>query len=304
MESPTPSLSSSQLSYTQSLDTTDLQSQLSGMKFDSGVDLRTFSDTSMNSDLTGSQESSVEVKPGLPKPKMYNKSRRPRKDPHKNIRQDSSEKRLGIEKQVTPEGSPAHPDPGIGDTVSSVLGDMDPGLGDTISSDILSSIEKDFSSPMRCLLQTPPQFKDKKKYTSTPTDINPGSPSWISPIHGLTPIMGEDNPLLDSGIFTPNIKLSTSTPEHAGSSTRSRTSTIGVSPKLGSLRDLGLPGYTPFKTPPKYFAEGSPDISFNISNQSFTKLLGEFHLDSMDEDGLPVDMGNLSFSALQDPQDT
>ncbi len=258
------------------------------MKFDSGVDLRTFSDSSMNSDMASSQEQSAEVKPGLPKPKMYHKNRRPRKDPHKNIRQDSSEKRLGIEKQVTPEGSPVQ---------------QDPGLGDTISSDVLSSIEKDFSSPMRCLLQTPPQFKDKKKYTSTPTETNPGSPSWISPIHGLTPIMGEDNPLLDSGIFTPNIKLSTSTPEHISSSTHSRSSTNSRSPKLGSLRDLGLPGLTPGKSP-KFLVEGSPDISFNISNQSFTKLLGEFHLDSMDEDGLPVDMGNLSFSALQDPQDT
>ena len=75
MESPTSSLSSS---YSQSLDTTELQSQLSGIRFDSGIDMKSLSDLSTSSELSSSQEKPVKVKPGLPKPKMY-KSRRPRK---------------------------------------------------------------------------------------------------------------------------------------------------------------------------------------------------------------------------------
>ena len=280
MESPTSSLSSS---YSQSLDTTELQSQLSGIKFDSGIDMKSLSDLSTSSELSSSQEKPVEVKPGLPKPKMY-KTRRPRKDPHTDIRHDSSEKRLALDKETTPESSPGN--------------QMDSQESVRISSAMLASIEKEFSSPMRILLQTPPQFKKQKKYnTSTPTENTPESPgSWISPIHGLTPISSEDNPLLDSGIFTPNDKMSTSTPNRDGRSSFS----FNLSPRLGSLRDLGLPGLTPLKTPPKFLSSGSPDSSLNMSSHSFTKLLGEFHLDSVMEDGIPIDMGSLSFSALED----
>ena len=287
MESPTSSLSSSSLSYSQSLDTTELQSQLSGIKFDSGIDMKSLSDLSTSSELgsSSSQEKPVEVKPGLPKPKMY-KNRRPRKDPHTDIRHDSSEKRLVLHKDTTPESSP-------------VISKAENG-GNWISNEMMASIEKEFSSPMRYLLETPPQFKKTKKYnTSTPTENTPESPgTWISPIHGLTPIDSEHNPLLDSGTFTPNDKMSTSTPNRDGPSSRGSKFSFNLSPKLGSLRDLGLPGLTPFKTPPKFMSSGSPDSSFNMSNQSFTKLLGEFHLDSVMDDGIPIDMGNLSFSAL------
>ncbi len=275
-ESPTSSLSNSSISYCQSLDTTDLQSQLSSIKFDSGVDVNS------SGELSSSQEKPADVRPGLPVPKMY-KSRRPRKDPHTDIRHDSSEKRLQLQKETTPDSSP------VNQAVKASA---------AVSDAVLASIEKNLSSPMKVLLQTPPQFKNKKKYnTSTPAENTPESPvSWISPIHGLTPITGDENTLLDSGIFTPKDKMSTSTPDRLGGSTKA-----SKSPKLGSLRDLGLPGLTPLKTPPRVAGSGSPDSSFSMSNQSFNKLLGEFHLDSvMMDDGIPMSMGNLSFSALED----
>lgn len=87
------------------------------------------------------------------------------------------------------------------------------------------------------------------------------------------------------------------------------------SPKLGSLRSLGLVGLTPLKSPSSRrllqlggAAEGelspltgSSGLSGVVdSNHSFGKLLGELHLDSiMDDDGIGLDVSNMSFSHIK-----
>ena len=122
--------------------------------------------------------------------------------------------------------------------------------------------------------------------TSTPSKSNDfSSPSWISPIRGLTPLSSEGQ-ILDSGIFTPlrDSGLATSTPNHddEGASPDLNTplrmyaspqlrvyNEKSPSPRTGSLRDLGLPGLTPLKLGPN-----SPNTNFAGVNQSFAKLFG------------------------------
>ncbi len=253
-----------------SLDTTDLQHQLSAIKFaDSGIDLGKSSSDLSSSEVPNSIERPKIEQQGLPRPKMY-RHKKPRKE-KQECRQDSSEK----EKSIF-----------LGQESESNL------------RSIVANIEKNFTSPMRILLKTPTKHKQSEGVlrTSTPCRDVPHSPgSWISPIKGLTP--GSEDKLLDidSGFLTPEAKITLGL-----TSCSSGKSKSSGSPTLGSLRELGLPGLTPLKTPLGGIVIGhSPDNSLNLSNQSFSKLLGEFHLDSMMEDGLAVDIANISWSALQ-----
>ena len=319
---------------TPSLDTTDLQHQLSRIRFDSGIDLRCSSDISSCSDSQGSQER--HVKQGLPQPKLY-RCKRPRKA-KVVVRKDCDE--VEAESHASAEGNAA----AAKLCGTKLLGNYeaednpvlltfnDSALSESGINDILASIEKDFTSPMRGLLKTPPKPEEKTKLTSTPLDdVAPNTPDWISPIRGVTP-PSSDSSQLDSGFFTPEGKLATSTPYRGSSSSHSSRGSGQKSPCLGSLRELGLPGLTPLKSPRKrapivgslgaspqfslrelglpgltplktprrseQISDGvslqcSPNHSLSFSNQSFQKLLGDIHLDSMMEDG--VDIGNLSF---------
>ena len=258
---------------------------------------------------------------GLPKPTMF-RNKRSRKDKVIVLRDCDEEISMSMgafsskdsSKENRPVGDPLKSSIRLVD-IKSPLGvgqDLHLSLNESAFSesgfnDLLASIEKDFSSPMKGLLVTPPKPDDNKRSSaSTPFSSVPLSPSWISPIKNVTPL-SEDCRQIDSGFFTPDSKLTTSTPN--GEVTRMRTSRRTApsgprtSPRLGSLRDLGLPGLTPLKASSKAASSSedpggqgdgdSPNTSL-ISNQSFQKLLGDLNLDSMMDDGV-VDLGNLSF---------
>lgn len=147
--------------------------------------------------------------------------------------------------------------------------------------------------------------------TSTPFKGALASPTqWMSPIKGLTPITGDAN--LVTNLCTPPeqdlkdsnyIKLET-TPEKMFGLDGACKSPGGSVP----LPILCFPGYTPlktpFKTPPTRSPRGgssdhSPNDSFAFHNLSLMKLIGDIHLDSMLDEGINLDVSNMSFSALQ-----
>ena len=220
-----------------------------------------------SSDLPSSQERPKPESVGLPKPRMY-RHKKPRKE-KQECRQDSSEKEKSI-----------------------LLGQDDV---DNNMQSVIAKIENNFTSPMRVLLKTPDKPKEGAVRTSTPCRNMPNSPgAWISPIKGLTPGSEEKLLDLDSGFLTPEAKMHLMGSDSSEKSNKSGSPNLG----LGSLREFGLPGLTPLKTPlgaALYITEDSPNGSLNLSNQSFTKLLGDFHFDSMMEEGL----ANISWSALQ-----
>lgn len=140
-------------------------------------------------------------------------------------------------------------------------------------------LEEDLSSPVRSLLITPPQdVLDPSVKTSTPSKDSPSTPdSWISPIHGFTPL-NEDNILMgmDSLLnVTPNSKVGGASKGHQEGVSPGSTHS---SPGIGSLRDFGLPGLTPLKPTHHHNApdsplEHSPNTSFTSFNLS--KYLGD-----------------------------
>ena len=144
------------------------------------------------------------------------------------------------------------------------------------------NMDDDVTSPLGGLLVTPP--RDVK--TSTPSRTSVGAPgSWISPIHGL-PSVTDDHVLIDMATLldeTANGRLIPTDHQDLGPAD-------GSPPGLGSLRSLGLPGLTPLKSghllynpedDPCFISDDhiSPNSSLNFCNQSFAKLLGDFHLD-------------------------
>ena len=140
-----------------SLDTSDLQHQFSQIKFDSGIDLHT--DISSLSETAGSLDrscSSSISRRGLPRPRLYHGTRSRGCASESGERTPSSDGDASCEKSLMPlnENSPS----GVG------------------LQDILASIEKDLSTPMRRLLQTPPKSADKSLLTSTPFRGVFGSP--------------------------------------------------------------------------------------------------------------------------------
>lgn len=286
------------------LDLTDSsQVSLARSQSDSGVDMRSASDLSSSScsnsqeqPLAESAESST-LSQGLPIPKMYTQRRKGRKEKlqKRNIEDSSSEKKRNRSPQDM--GTPVHYEE---------MSAQESGIGS-----VLLSLDRGVTSPLHAMLRTPPKSGTKSRLTSTPTKSDEySSPLWISPIRGFTPLSA-DGHLLDSGIFTPlrESGLATSTPnreDEEGASPKLNTpmrayasphlrvyNEKSPSPRAGSLRDLGLPGLTPLKLTPN-----SPNIGFGV-NQSFAKLFGDIQLDSMLDEGMPIDVANISFSAFQ-----
>ena len=243
----------------------DLRSQL--MKYDSGIEMKSnksSSDTSLSDKLPVEETKPV---PGLPRPKKYRKRKT-----KKHGKGKASDKAVELNETS---------------------------FSDTSMNDILASLENEFSSPMRNLLRTPPKSSTADVTTSTPCKPCSDSPSWLSPIKGLTPLRSTSN-FLDSGIFTPiqdksKQSFSGFTPVRSGLTPSdkdfSHSFDLLRSPKEGSLRDLGLPGLTPLK-----HLGGKSDL-----NHSFSKIFGELPLESIMEEGgcMPIDIGNISLSAFQ-----
>lgn len=221
-------------------------------------------------DSSGSFEGSSTIISGLPRPKIF-RHKKPRKE-KQQCRLDSGEK----EKSQPQESS----------------------VSDTGYHEIIASIEKDFISPLKGFLQTPVKEGDSV-LTSTPFHNSGKSLGvWISPPKGFT-TGTEEHAMFMSGFFSPSGKG----PAHQTTQNSGSPSTGPLS--VGSLRELGLPGFTPLKNRrPSVEAEhsqandDSPNTSLNLSNQSFTRLIGDFHLDSMMEDGLAaVDITGLLFES-------
>ncbi len=255
-----------------SVDTSALGKQLSQIRFDSGVVC----------DLSCGEDSNLSDFPqkGLPKPVMY-----PQMSSHKALKAG---------------------------TLLSVSGGS---VSDSGLHDILSSIEKSLSSPVRQLLHTPPkpELSPKPKQvfdTSTPFKGAADNPyQWISPIKDLTPITSDG--AMIGPIFTPpeqDVKACMSTPYRTETTPVKKEELSEKSPGLGQIYCFqGLtPLKTPFKTPPSLLksspkggSEHSPNDSFGLQNQSLSKFLGEFPLESMIDEGINMDVSNMSFSALQ-----
>ena len=306
-----------------SLDSSDLQSQFShSIRFlDSGfasLSENSTQDVSSSQDNTGyslHRESSSEALAQSCKAALPDLS-------NVEIKQQKSSIRRGKRKRKSPHSSLLS-SPSNGNVVNL----SDSRLSDTGISDILASIEKDLSSPARRLLKTP--TKTDNLFTSTPVKDGLDSPSWISPIRGF---LTTDNGDLHSSLFTPpdkNKDKKTSTPlekqttpdEKPVSTTQTLEESTNVSqresqdgalsgikqplqrsPKLGSLRGLGVVGLTPLKSPGGRRVLGgslnSPStngLDDGEETLSFGKLLNDMHLDSIIEDGMQ-DMANLSFS--------
>ena len=144
------------------------------------------------------------------------------------------------------------------------------------------------------LTQTP------NRKTSTPFKESVCSPSWISPIKEFTPL-SDITSHFDSGCFF--------TPDSASKSLSSLPCRVDVadifgspqlhhgtspkSPKLGSLRGLGMPGLTPLKSS---VLLRSPNSNWAGGlNHSFNQLFDDCHLNSIMNDELNMDF---SFSPL------
>lgn len=144
--------------------------------------------------------------------------------------------------------------------------------------------------------------------TSTPFKENVCSPSWISPIKELTPLSGVSSHFDSGCFFTPDsatkplcsalpcradiTDLYNSPKLHQG------TCSIGIegSPKLGSLRSLGMPGLTPLKSSTDAVVICSPNTSWSGGlNHSFTRLFDDCHLNPIIDDEINMDF---SFSTL------
>ena len=271
-----------------SLDTSELRSQFSKIQVDSGIELSMLSGReTLSSESETSQAHSVQK--GLPRPKLYGSSRR-KQNLSAGIRTTPSslEKSEGKHKQS--EGTPIlkleKTPVGRGQSSLVAINDGSQGINE-----ILASIEKDLSTPMKHLLRTPPKEVDKNLLTSTPFKGPLGSPLWMSPIHGLTPIPGD---LMEVAIVTPDltagVSASTSTPITPDNKLRRSPRLKGIS--LTPVRSPGL-------NTPGHISE-MPNSPFkDINNQSFSKLMADFHLDSFIDDGIHLDVSNMSFSALQ-----
>ena len=273
------SLSSSRLNSlaSPSLDGSDLRAQLSNLNFDSGIELST---------------ADQDTKP-TPKRTTPRKSRRKQKLPSS----------IKVETETIIDERAVHVD-AISNTIS---------IGESGIGDILAGIEKDLSSPAKMLLRTPPQ---DDLITSTPFKDTLNSPSWISPIRGITPGGGHRNHLSHRDLYTPNTNK-TSTPMDAmlgtpDSNVRTPSkialntpySAFEVSPTLKTeaspqLQVFGMNGLTPLKSP--FAHHGS---SPELGNSSFTRLFGDFHLDNVMMDDPNIDVGNFSFSAFPDEMKT
>ena len=150
--------------------------------------------------------------------------------------------------------------------------------------------------------------KTPNRKTSTPFKENVCSPSWISPIKELTPLSGASSHFDSGCFFTPD---SATRPLSSSSLMPSRgvitdlcsspklhqgTFSVGLdaSPKLGSLRSLGMPGLTPMKSSTDAVLVCSPNSSWSASlNHSFTRLFDDCHLNPIIDDDM-----DFSFSTL------
>lgn len=286
--SQTSWLSSSQSS---ALDTADLRSQLSHLKFvDSGIEM---SSSLQSTDADSCTDKSSNAIHGLPKPMMYTELRRKKRTPRKSKR-----------KQKLP--SPFRGNPSGSDIA--VLSVSSSQVSESSIGDILAGIERDLSSQDKLLLRTPPH--DKDLMTSTPLKDTLDSLSWISPIHGIASDEAANaNNHFGRDLFTPPPENGnkTSTPLEGKLNTpelqtptkqaiRAAVLKAQCSPPLGSLQSFGLAGLTPLKSPAASAGVASPDA---LHNSSFTKLFGDFHLESMIDDA-NIDIANFSFSAFQD----
>ena len=153
--------------------------------------------------------------------------------------------------------------------------------------------------------------KTPNRKTSTPFKENVCSPSWISPIKELTPLSCASSHFDSGCFFTPD---SATRPSSSGalvvpsrgvitdlcSSPKLHQGTFSVgldgSPKLGSLRSLGMPGLTPLKSSTDAVLVCSPNSSWSASlNHSFTRLFDDCHLNPIIDDDMNMDF---SFSTL------
>lgn len=291
---------------TSSADTYDIQKQLSRMKFDSGVasDMSTCDSPSL---INVSNTSSLLP----PKPNRHKRSRKDkpvllRDCDEEDSLQSVEEKKPDIKENMQPVATQSKDSLEI---LATRLPDSEPVLHISLNESVLSesgfhelllaTLDSDLPSPAGALMSTPPKPGSQ---THSPSSAHVGTPlsPWISPIKNITALTDENRPL--EGFFTPNGKLATSTPNGGKCKSRNQRSSNGLivkSPRIGSLRDLGLPGLTPLKTSQRSpnthsTDEGSPNTSL-ISNRSFQRLLGDFHLDSMmDQVDDSLDIANFS----------
>ena len=260
----------------------------------------------MSSPIVSCSKAKSRTKPKseLPKPKMYKHkpaviSRKKHKNKPTHI-DDVIEMRVpgNLVSQTNPEGV----------TENSL---SESGIGD-----ILANFEKDFSSPMRSLLETPPCNKSAIK-TSTPCKPAPHSPQWCSPIRGITPLANLNN-VFENGLCTPlrdndfnkkspcsmeNSKLNTPNfYNHQKRQNGQILSSINQSPKLwskiltSSPKGFSVQGVTPLNP---QTSTGSSNLNSSMHNQSLNKVFADFHLENiLDADDMSLDVGNLSWSCL------
>ena len=223
-------------------------------------------------DLLG-QKADTSGSGNLPRPRMY---RRKCSLKHSGMTYENQNDNV-VSREITPTCRGDHPVPDINSPLCSV--------GDVIS-------------------------KTPNRKTSTPFKENVCSPSWISPIKELTPFSGVSSHFDSGCFFTPD---SATRPLSSGSLVPSRgvitdlcsspklhqgTFSVGLdaSPKLGSLRSLGMPGLTPMKSSTDTVLVCSPNSSWSASlNHSFTRLFDDCHLNPIIDDDMNMDF---SFSTL------
>lgn len=254
--------------------------------------------------VTPNTSAELNIVPGLPKPTLY-KQRSRRKDRHEvlmvDLSAESAEKSESARAEHRAGGRRAcerSPDTLSRDSDSNSL------------LDYLDRLGSDLPSPDPALLQTPPKQSSKlaTHKTSTPSKT---SPDWVSPMRDLelTPLTVDPSLQMDSGFFTPpdsaRAESAAAQLAHAQEDSPSAqflASAAARSPGDGSLRDLGLPGYTPLKggiTPHDGASPSTSSPSLGLPNQSFTRMFGDINLDNIIEQGMDVDVANLSLSMFQ-----
>ena len=300
------------LSYNGAIDRSDTSSYAASSSFCGDVSYYS-GNNSISTDYLPNQSQ------GLPRPKMYNK-RKCKLIP-------KVQKEEGVVDSLPSCNAMGNIIQQCDDTIPDQESFSDSGI-----QELLASVANDFPSPLRALLQTPPKSDLNKGEVYSPNNSSTPDYILVSPIHGsgsessrrglekaggffFTPDSEErcSNSLKRTKLTPPKLTdplafthLKSSTPYHSDASPKLKDSTpfkLGSpslcfknssdkSPGLGSLQGLGLQGLTPLKSPQRSCSD-SPESGF--SNQSFTKLFGGFHLDSMLEDSINIDVADLNF---------